>query len=155
MNKNNYLVLSISLLAMLVACKKPLQTSSYYETNFATGQTVQRTGLALPQKQANYPIDVFFKPNKPSFEIEYIEEISINFEEINTEKEALANGRMVQRGKTAEEKKLLIDALIQKAENLGASCLIDVNYQYFTSVTTSGYSISGIAGKYSLKNIQK
>lgn len=147
-------ILIFSLLILFSSCKKPLQTSSYYETNYATGQTVQRNGIALPQIKEKYPIDVFFKPEKPSFEVEVIEEVKLSQEDLNDYKEKIVKGRMVQRGKTADEKKILIAALIEKAENLGASCLYEVNYQYYTTEKVSGYIISGIAGKYSLKNVK-
>ena len=140
---------------IVFSCKKPLQTTSYYETNYATGITQQRQGLAIKQGKENYPIDVFFKPDKPSFEVETIEAVSISQEEANSYKEKLVKGRMVQRGQTADEKKILIAALIEKAQNLGAACLFDINYQYYTSTSVSGYIISGIAGKYSLNNIKK
>ncbi len=140
--------------ALIIACKKPLQTSSYYETNYATGQTTQRNGIALPQGKENYPIDVFFKPDKPSFEVELIQEIKLSQEDLNSFKEKIVKGRMVQRGKNADEKKLLIAALVEKAENLGASCLYDVTYQYYTTTSISGYIISGLAGKYSLSNVK-
>jgi hypothetical protein len=149
-----YKIVSLLIFALVFACKRPLKTSSYYETNYATGQTTQRNGIALPEIKEKYPIEVFFKPEKPSFEVEPIQEISLSQEEFNTIKEKLVKDRMVQRGKTADEKKLLIAALIEKAENLGASCLYDVNYQYYTTTTVSGYNISGIAGKYSLKNVK-
>jgi hypothetical protein len=155
MAKSYTYLLICSVFALIISCKKPLQTTSYYDTNYATGQTTERSGLALPQKKIKYAIDVFFKPEKPSFEVDQIQEISLNFEEANTSKENLVNGRMVERGKTADEKQLLIEALVAKAESLGASCLLEVNYQYYTSTTASGYIITGIAGKYSLKNIEK
>lgn len=147
-------LLIFNTLLVLFCCKKPLQTSSYYETNYATGQTTQRNGVALQEIKEKYNIDVFFKPEKPSFDVEAIENISLSQEEYNTIKEKFVKDRMVQRGKTADEKKLLIAALIEKAENLGASCLYDVNYQYYTSTSVSGYNITGIAGKYSLKNVK-
>lgn len=147
-------LLIFSLLLFIFSCKKPLQTSSYYETNYATGQTTQRNGIALPEIKEKYPIDVFFKPEKPTFEVEAIEIVSLSQEEFNTHKQKFVKDRMVQRGKTADEKKLLIAALIEKAENLGASCLYDVNYQYYTSTSVSGYNITGVAGKYSLKNVK-
>ncbi len=148
----NLLLILCSLIFVLNACKKPLKTSSYYETNYATGQTTQRNGIALPEIKDKYSIDVYFKPEKPNFDVEQIEEISLSQEEFNNAKQNIVKGRMVQRGKTADEKKLLIAALIEKAENLGASCLYNVNYQYYTTASTSGYNITGIAGKYSLKN---
>lgn len=147
-------MLFFSGLALIWSCQKPLQTSSYYETNYATGQTTQRNGIALPQGKENYPIDVFFKPDKPSFEVEPIQEVNLSQEELNSFKEKTVKGRMVQRGKTADEKKLLIAALIAKAEELGASCLYDVSYQYYTSTTVSGYVVSGMAGRYSMKNLK-
>ena len=148
-------LLVLSWLAIVFSCKKPLQTSSYYETNYATGQTTQRNGIALPQMKEKYPMDVFFKPEKPTFDVEPIQEISISQEELNGLKEKNVKDRMVQRGKNADEKKILIAALIEKAESLGASCLFDVNYQYYTTTRVSGYIISGMAGKYSLKNVKQ
>ncbi len=152
----NYIsnVLIISFFAVIISCKKPLQTSSYYETNFATGQTAQRNGIALPQMKEKYPIDVFFKPEKPSFEVESIQEVSLNEEDFDPKSLQIVKDRMVLRGQSADQKKVLIAALIEKAENLGASCLYDVNYKYYTSKTSSGYTISGIAGKYSLNNLK-
>jgi hypothetical protein len=150
--KFNLLVLSS--LAFFLSCQKPPQTSSYYETNYATGQTVQRNGIALPQGKENYPIDVFFKPDKPIYDVEPLEEVSLSHEEVNSFKEKIVKDRMVQRGKNVDEKKILIAALIEKAENIGASCLYDVNYQYYTTTSVSGYKISGMAGRYSLKNVK-
>ncbi len=133
---------------LVVSCKKPLQTNNYYETNYATGTTTPRSGIALNFKGEKFPIDVFFKPEKPEFEVEDIQEVSIGAEEYNGEKEKLVKGRMVQRGKSIEEKKILIALLVEKAEGLGASCLYNVNYQYYTDQTSSGYVVSGMAAKY-------
>jgi hypothetical protein len=146
--------LMFCLFLMAFSCKKPLQTNSYYDTNYATGQTNQHTGLAINQIKENYPIDVFFKPEKPLYDVESIQMVSIGQEEVNAFKEKLVKGRMVQRGKNADEKKILVAALIEKAQALDASCLYDVNYQYYTTTKVSGFVISGMAGKYSLKNIK-
>lgn len=147
-------LLIFSLLLIIFSCKKPLQSSSYYETNYATGQTTQRNGIALPQIKEKYSIDVFFKPEKPSFEVEAIQEISLSEEDFDPKHLQIVKDRMVLRGQSADQKKVLIAALIEKAENLGASCLYEVNYKYYTSKTSSGYIISGIAGKYSLNNMK-
>jgi hypothetical protein len=147
-------LLIFSVLSIIFSCKKPLQTSSYYETNYATGQTTQRNGIALPQIKEKYSIDVFFKPDKPSFEVEPIQEVSISEEDFDPKHLQIIKDRMVLRGQSADQKKVLIAALIEKAENLGASCLYEVNYKYYTSKTSSGYIISGMAGKYSLNNLK-
>jgi hypothetical protein len=142
------------LLIASISCKQPLQSSSYYETNYATGQTTQRNGIALPQIKEKYAIDVYFKPEKPNFEVEAIQEVSISEEDFDAKHLQTINDRMVKRGQTADKKKILIAALIEKAENLGASCLYEVNYKYYTTKTSSGYTIIGMAGKYSLNNLK-
>jgi hypothetical protein len=154
MNIKSFGLLFSCFLFVVISCKKPLQTTSYYDTNYATGVTSEHHGLAIRSGKENYPIDVFFKPDKPSFEVESIESVTLTEEEANSYKEKLVKGRMVQRGKTADEKKILVAALVEKAQNLGATCLYDINYQYYTTTKVSGFVITGIAGRYALTNIK-
>jgi hypothetical protein len=135
---------------VLSYCQKPLQTNSYYENSYATGTKTQHSGIAQPFMKDKYAIDVFVKPQKPEFEVVDIQEISFGSEALNGSKEQLVKGRMVQRGQNIEEKKQLIALLVQKAEELGATCLYNVNYQYYTDQRSSGYVISGMAARYSL-----
>jgi hypothetical protein len=153
-NNKNKLLKNLTLCSLVaisvLSCKSLPQSNTYYETDYA-GNPVARSGLALPQANENYPIDVIFKPDKPKHQVIDIEEISIGNEQLNGSKEQIVQGRMVGRGQNADIKKILIANLIDHAVQLGAHCLYNVNYQYYTDQTSSGYILSGMAAKYDIQ----
>ena len=58
---------------------------------------------------------------------------------------------MLYRGNHQTEKQNLLNKMIESALALGASALIDVKYQVFSTSTTTGYTFTGKAVRYVLK----
>ena len=49
------------------------------------------------------------------------------------------------------KKKEILDKMVAKAEELGASALMDIKYQVYTTKDANGYTFSGTAIRYVLK----
>ena len=133
------------------SCKsnKNLQTSSYYQPNYQTGGSDQRSGLGfqIPDK---YAIEVLIGDEQPQAQTESIEKLTIS-DETPLQTDQLHKGRMLKRGNDQQQKKALLDRMVLQAQDLGASGLMNVNYKVFTTATTSGYTLSGTAFRYVLK----
>lgn len=96
---------------------------------------------------AVYPIDVFMEnqqPDRPYSEIQWVE---ISREDTLTDRQKTSD-RMLYRGNSAETKDLLTAQLVLKAQKLGADALMNVQYRYYTSATSEGYILKGLAVKY-------
>jgi hypothetical protein len=96
-----------------------------------------------------YPIDVFFenqtKPDRPYTELQWVE---LSNEETLTDRQKRSSERLLYRGNDAETKELLTAQLVLKAQRLGADALMNVQYKYFTTATTEGYLLRGMAIEY-------
>jgi hypothetical protein len=95
-----------------------------------------------------YPIDVFFEnqsPDRPYSELEWVE---LSKEEVLNEQQKKNSERMLFRGNNAQTKELLTAQLILKAQKLGADALMNVQYKYYTTATTEGYLLRGMAIEY-------
>ncbi|WP_229213841.1 hypothetical protein [Dyadobacter psychrotolerans] len=96
---------------------------------------------------AKYPIEVLYD-NQP-LERPYSE---IGMVEISNEDTLSAkqtqNKRMMFRGNDASTKELLTARLVLKAQKIGADAIIHVKYQYYASVKSEGYMLSGLAVRY-------
>jgi hypothetical protein len=132
-------------------CKsnKNLQTSSYYQPNYQTGGSDQKTGLGfqIPDK---YPIEVLIGEEQPQAQTQVIEKLVIS-DETPIQPDQLYKGRMLNRGNDQQQKQALLDRMVLQAQDLGASGLMNVNYKVFTTAKTTGYTLSGTAFKYVLQ----
>jgi uncharacterized protein YbjQ (UPF0145 family) len=131
------------------SCKNQLKQNTYYSPNYKDGSTERHDGLGfeIPQK---YEIDVVYFNESPKQKYEIIEPLSIS-QEILLEEKQTQNGKMLYRGNHQTEKQNLLNKMIESALALGASALIDVKYQVFSTSTTTGYTFTGKAVRYVLK----
>jgi hypothetical protein len=95
-----------------------------------------------------YPIDVFFEnqaPDRPYSELQWVE---ISDEDVLSARQKKSSERLLYRGNDAETKNLLTAQLVLKAQKLGADALMNVQYKYYTTATTEGYTMRGLAVEY-------
>lgn len=105
-----------------------------------------QSGLPISSK-TKYDLDVFYEdqaPERPYEEMQWIE--LANEEELRTRTKK--GDRMVDQGNDADTKELLTAQLVVKAQKMGADAIIRVQYKYYTTVKTEGYSLRGLAVKY-------
>jgi len=146
----NFKFLSLILIIGLsFSCKNQLKQNTYYSPNYKDGSTERHDGLGfeIPRK---YEIDVVYFNESPKQNFEVIEPLSIT-QEIPLEEKQTQNGKMLYRGNHQIEKQNLLNKMIESALALGASALIDVKYQVFSTSTTTGYTFTGKAVRYVLK----
>jgi len=146
----NFKFLSLILIIGLsFSCKNQLKQNTYYSPNYKDGSTERHDGLGfeIPRK---YEIDVVYFNESPKQNFEVIEPLSIT-QEIPLEEKQTQNGKMLYRGNPQTEKQNLLNKMIESALALGASALIDVKYQVFSTSTTTGYTFTGKAVRYVLK----
>jgi hypothetical protein len=94
-----------------------------------------------------YPIELFYENEpieRPYSEIGWVE---IGSEDLLTP-EQTKDKRMMHRGNDVKTKELLTARLVIKAQKIGANALINVQYKYYTTVTTEGYMLKGLAVRY-------
>jgi uncharacterized protein YbjQ (UPF0145 family) len=58
---------------------------------------------------------------------------------------------MLKRGNDEQQKRDLLKQMVEKAQDLGASGLMNVNYKVFSTASTSGYILTGKAFRYVIK----
>jgi len=144
------LILSILLIIGLsFSCKNQLKQNTYYSPNYKDGSTERHDGLGfeIPRK---YEIDVVYFNETPKQKFEIIEPLMLT-QEIPLEEKQTQNGKMLYRGNHQTEKQNLLNKMIESALALGASALIDVKYQVFSTSSTTGYTFTGKAVRYVLK----
>ncbi|MBO0933067.1 hypothetical protein [Fibrella aquatilis] len=95
-----------------------------------------------------YPIDVFYADQQPGRPYDDIKLLYISEEVPIRANQKRSDGRMLSRGNSMLEKDALLAKLTLQAQRLGATALINVTYQYYTTATTNGYSMEGLAVKY-------
>lgn len=95
-----------------------------------------------------YPIDVFYADQQPGRPYDDIKLLYINQEVPIQANQKRSDGRMMKRGNSMLEKDALLAKLTLQAQRLGATALLNVTYQYYTTATTNGYSMEGLAVKY-------
>ncbi|WP_247234330.1 hypothetical protein [Telluribacter sp. SYSU D00476] len=104
---------------------------------------------AIPiSRGAVYPIDVFYEnqsPDRPYSELQWVE---ISNEDLLNERQKKSGERLLHRGNDAQAKELLTAQLVLKAQKMGAHALMNVQYKYYTTATTEGYSMRGLAIQY-------
>ncbi|MEO6685170.1 MAG: hypothetical protein ABIN24_04365 [Dyadobacter sp.] len=104
------------------------------------------SGMAISTSK-KYPIEVLYDNqslDRPYSEIGWVE---ISSEDSLTARQT-SNRKMMYRGNDAETKELLAARLVMKAQKIGASALINVQYKYYTSVKKEGYIMKGLAVRY-------
>jgi hypothetical protein len=143
------LISVFTIIGLCLSCKNQLKQSTYYTPNFKDGSTERHDGLGfeIPRK---YEIDVVYFNETPKQKFEVIEPLSLT-QEILLEEKQTQNGKMLYRGNHQTEKQNLLNKMIESALALGASALIDVKYQVFSTSTTTGYTFTGKAVRYVLK----
>jgi len=134
----------------IFSCGKNLQPSTYYTKNPKDGSLETHSGLGF-QIPLKYDIDIFIaNESKPKQSYAVIETISLSNEEPLQDKQN-QGGKMLYIGNTQVKKKELLDKLVAKAIYLGATGLMDIKYQVYTTQFTTGYSFTGTAIRYVLK----
>lgn len=138
-----------TIIGLSLSCKNQLKQSTYYTPNFKDGSTERHDGLGfeIPRK---YEIDVVYFNETPKQKFEVIEPLSLT-QEIPLEEKQTQNGKMLYRGNHQTEKQNLLNKMIESALALGASALVDVKYQVFSTSSTTGYTFTGKAVRYVLK----
>lgn len=133
----------------LISCSKHVKPTSYYSPNFKDGSTEVKSGLGfeIPYK---FQIDVFYGNDTPKQSFEVIETVSVSGEEPLTADQTY-KGKMLNRGNHQNKKKEILDEMVAKAVDLGASALMDVNYKVYSTTTANGYIFTGKAIRYVLK----
>lgn len=139
----------VILLSSVLACSKHVQPSTYYSPNFKDGGIERHDGLGF-EIPVKYAIDVFYGSEQPRQSFAVIEAISFS-DEIPLSLEQTQNGKMLNRGIHQNKKKEILDKMVAKAEELGASALMDIKYQVYTTKDANGYTFSGTAIRYVLK----
>lgn len=143
------LISVFTIIGLSLSCKNQLKQSTYYTPNFKDGSTERHDGLGfeIPRK---YEIDVVYFNETPKQKFEVIEPLSLT-QEIPLEEKQTQNGKMLYRGNHQTEKQNLLNKMIESALALGASALVDVKYQVFSTSSTTGYTFTGKAVRYVLK----
>ncbi len=95
-----------------------------------------------------YPVDVFYADQQPGRPYDDIKLLYINQEVPIQANQRRSDGRMMKRGNSMLEKDALLAKLTLQAQRLGATALLNVTYQYYTTATVNGYSMEGLAVKY-------
>jgi len=136
-------------LLSLISCSKHVKPTSYYSSNFKDGSSERKDGLGfeIPDK---FQIPVFYGKDVPEQSFEAIEIITISGEEPLTADQTY-KGKMLKRGNHQNKKKEILDEMVAKAVDLGASALMDVNYKVYSTTTANGYIFTGKAIRYVLK----
>jgi uncharacterized protein YbjQ (UPF0145 family) len=137
------------LLFSVLACSKHIQPNTYYSPDFKNGGVQRHDGLGfeIPLK---YDIDVVYFNETPKQAYETIESISFS-DEVPLNLEQTQNDKMLYRGMHQNKKKEILDKMVAKAEDLGASALIDVKYSVYSTKDANGYLFTGKAVRYVVK----
>lgn len=94
-----------------------------------------------------YPIEVLYTHQTPEIPYEEISWLELSNSDILRD-EQTKNDKMLKRGNDAKTKQLLTSRLVAEAQKIGADALINVTYQYYTTVNSEGYTLKGLAVKY-------
>jgi hypothetical protein len=137
------------LLLIGASCSKHIQPNTYYSPNFKDGGVERHDGLGF-EIPVKYAIDVFYFNETPKQTYEAIESISFS-DEVPLNADQTQNGNMLYRGIHQNKKKELMEKMVAKAEDLGASALVDVKYAVYSTKDASGYQFTGKAVRYVVK----
>lgn len=103
------------------------------------------------QNSPNYPVEVFYANQRPDRPFEPLQDLETRGEVALADRQT-ADHRMVSRGNNMQQKEVLMARMTLEAKKLGADALVDVRYQYYTSRTSNGYLMTGLAVKYKKEN---
>ena len=133
----------------VLSCSKHIKPNTYYSPDFKNGGVERHDGLGfeIPYK---YDIDVVYFNETPKQAYENIESISFS-DEVPLNLDQTQNGKMLYRGMHQNKKKEILDKMVAKAEELGASALIDVKYSVYSTKDANGYQFTGKAVRYVVK----
>lgn len=133
----------------LFSCSKHVKPTTYYSPNFKDGSTEVKSGLGfeIPYK---FQIDVLYGNEAPKQSFEVIETITMSGEEPLTADQTY-KGKMLNRGNHQNKKKEILDEMVAKAVDVGASALMEVNYKVYSTTNANGYIFTGKAIRYVLK----
>jgi uncharacterized protein YbjQ (UPF0145 family) len=133
----------------LVGCSKYVKPSTYYSNDFKNGGVQRHDGLGF-EIPVKYDIDVVYFNEQPKQSFEEIETIKMSGEVLLEDKQ-LQNGKMLYRGNHQEKKQEILNQMVEKAKDLGASALIEVKYSVYSTQTANGFTFTGKAVRYVLK----
>jgi hypothetical protein len=147
---NKLALFFVVIVTTLSSCRTKVGSTTYYENNYKTAGREAHSGLGfeVPEK---YPIEVLEGDAVPATAFESIEKLTLTDEQPLEKKQEVFKGAMLKRGNTYDQKKMLMRKIVEQAQELGASGVMNVNYKVFTSATTSGYILTATAFKYVLK----
>ncbi|GAB3979244.1 hypothetical protein GCM10028806_44140 [Spirosoma terrae] len=103
--------------------------------------------VAYLQTKVRYPVEVFYDNQRPDRPFDPLEDLEIKGEVPLTDRQS-ADRRMVSRGNDMQQKELMLSRLTLQAKKLGADALVAVRYTYYTSATSNGYMMTGLAVRY-------
>jgi hypothetical protein len=132
-----------------MSCAKQFQPNTYYSPNFKEGGVNSNVGLGF-EIPVKYAIDVVYFNDTPKHTFELIESISFS-DEVPLIANQTQEGKMLHRGIHQNKKKEIMDKMVLKAEELGASALVDVKYNVYSTKDASGYQFTGKAVRYVVK----
>jgi hypothetical protein len=133
----------------VVGCSKHVQPTTYYTNDFKNGGVDRHDGLGF-EVPVKYDIDVLYFNDNPKQKFEEIETIKMSGE-VPLEEKQTQNGKMLFRGNHQDKKQEILNQMVAKAKELGASALIDVKYSVYSTQTASGFTFTGKAVRYVLK----
>jgi len=137
------------LVITVVGCSKHVQPTTYYTNDFKNGGVDRHDGLGF-EVPVKYDIDVLYFNDNPKQKFEEIETIKMSGE-VPLEEKQTQNGKMLFRGNHQDKKQEILNQMVAKAKELGASALIDVKYSVYSTQTASGFTFTGKAVRYVLK----
>jgi hypothetical protein len=137
------------LLFSIFSCSKHIKPNTYYSPDFKNGGVERHDGLGF-EIPVKYAIDVFYFNETPKQAFELIESISFS-SEVPLNADQTQNGKMLYRGMHQNKKKELMEMMVTKAEEIGASALVDVKYSVYSTKDASGYQFTGKAVRYVVK----
>ena len=142
-------VCKLLLVITVVGCSKHVQPTTYYTNDFKNGGVDRHDGLGF-EVPVKYDIDVLYFNDNPKQKFEEIETIKMSGE-VPLEEKQTQNGKMLFRGNHQDKKQEILNQMVAKAKELGASALIDVKYSVYSTQTASGFTFTGKAVRYVLK----
>ena len=137
------------LVITVLGCSKHVQPTTYYTNDFKNGGVDRHDGLGF-EVPVKYDIDVLYFNDNPKQKFEEIETIKMSGE-VPLEEKQTQNGKMLFRGNHQDKKQEILNQMVAKAKELGASALIDVKYSVYSTQTASGFTFTGKAVRYVLK----
>ena len=137
------------LVITVLGCSKHVQPTTYYTNDFKNGGVDRHDGLGF-EVPVKYDIDVLYFNDNPKQKFEEIETIKMSGE-VPLEEKKTQNGKMLFRGNHQDKKQEILNQMVAKAKELGASALIDVKYSVYSTQTASGFTFTGKAVRYVLK----